>query len=110
MPAERPSITSYPYFTPLTTRWSDNDVYGHINNVVYYSYFDSVANLYLIVEGGLDIAHADVIALVVQSHCTYHVPLSYPARLRGGLRVDKIGTRAVTYGIAIFDDDDDRAA
>jgi acyl-CoA thioester hydrolase len=107
---ERPTLAAYPYVTAITTRWSDNDIYGHINNVVYYSYFDSAANLYLIREGGLDITHGDVIGLVVESHCNYHAPLSYPTPLRAGVRVDKLGNRAVTYGIAIFDEDDAAAA
>ena len=109
-PTERPVLTEYMFHTPLTTRWSDNDVYGHINNVTYYSYFDSAANLYLIEVGGLDIVHGAVIGLVVQSHCEYHAPLAYPTPLVAGLRVDRLGNRAVTYGIAIFADGDDLAA
>ena len=101
MPADRPHRDSYKFHAPITTRWSDNDIYGHINNVVYYSYFDSIANLYLI-QHGLDIAGAAVIGLVVESHCNYHAPLAYPTPLVGGLRVDRLGNRAVTYGIAIF--------
>ncbi len=110
MKAERPAFAAYPWSTTLTTRWSDNDVYGHINNVVYYSYFDSVANLFLVREGGLAIAASDVIGLVVESQCHYHAPLAYPQPLRAGLRVDKLGQRSVTYGIAIFDESDDLAA
>jgi acyl-CoA thioester hydrolase len=110
MPADRPALAAYPYITAITSRWSDNDIYGHINNVAFYSFFDTAANHYLIAEGGLDIARADVIGLVVESHCTYHAPLAYPTPLRAGVRVDKLGNRAVTYGIAIFDDTDDRAA
>lgn len=110
MPIDRPVVSSYPYVTAITTRWSDNDIYGHINNVAYYSFFDTAANHYLIHEGGLDIARGDVIGLVVESHCNYHAPLAYPTRLRAGVRADKLGNRAVTYGIAIFDDRDERAA
>jgi acyl-CoA thioester hydrolase len=80
----------------------DNDVYGHINNVVYYSYFDTAANHFLIREGGLDIERSPVIGLVVESHCHYHEALAYPDALRAGLRVDKLGNRSVTYGIGIF--------
>jgi len=109
-PAERPSLTEYLFHTPLTTRWSDNDIYGHINNVTYYSYFDTAANLYLIEVGGLDIANAATIGLVVESHCTYHAPLSYPTPLVAGLRVDRLGNRAVTYGIAIFAEGEELAA
>jgi acyl-CoA thioester hydrolase len=110
MPSERPAAAAYKYFTPITARWMDNDIYGHINNVAYYSYFDSAANLYLIREGGLDIHGGDKLGLVVESHCAYHAPLSYPATLRAGLRVDKLGTRSVTYGIAIFAEGEDLAA
>jgi acyl-CoA thioester hydrolase len=101
---------SYRYFLPLTTRWMDNDVYGHINNVTYYSYFDTVANHYLIHEGGLDIHKSPVIGLVVESRCNYLKPLSYPDRLRAGLRVNKLGNRSVTYGIGIFKEGDTQAA
>lgn len=100
----------YRYFLPITTRWMDNDVYGHINNVTYYSYFDTVANHYLIHEGGLDILSSPIIGLVVESQCTYRAPLAYPDRLRAGLRVNKLGNRSVTYGIAIFKEDEDQAA
>jgi acyl-CoA thioester hydrolase len=110
MPADRPTLAAYPYITPLTTRWMDNDIYGHINNVAYYSFFDSAANRFLIERGGLDIATSSIIGLVVESKCAYHAPLAYPQELRAGVRVDKLGNRAVTYGIAIFSTDDDQAA
>jgi acyl-CoA thioester hydrolase len=110
MPADRPSLDAYPYLTPITTRWMDNDIYGHINNVAYYSFFDSAANRFLIEHGGLDITRGDVIGLVVESRCQYHAPLAYPVDLRAGVRVDKLGNRAVTYGLAIFDDRDPLAA
>ncbi|WP_208721447.1 acyl-CoA thioesterase [Corallococcus aberystwythensis] len=100
----------YRYFLPITTRWMDNDAYGHINNVTYYSYFDTVANHYLIHEGGLDIHTGAVIGLVVESKCSYHAPLAYPERLRAGLRVDRLGNRSVTYGIAIFKEGEEQAA
>jgi acyl-CoA thioester hydrolase len=110
MPTDRPTIDSYPYVTPITTRWNDNDIYGHINNVAFYSFFDTAANRYLIERGGLDIATGPVIGLVVESHCAYHAALAYPQRLRAGVRVDRLGNRAVTYGIAIFGEHDERAA
>ncbi|WP_395848047.1 acyl-CoA thioesterase [Cystobacter fuscus] len=100
----------YRYFLPITTRWMDNDAYGHINNVTYYSYFDTVANHYLIHEGGLDILASPVIGLVVESKCSYHAPLAYPDALRAGLRVDKLGNRSVTYGIGIFKQGEERAS
>jgi acyl-CoA thioester hydrolase len=110
MTRARPTIAEYPHVAPLTTRWMDNDVYGHVNNVTYYSYFDTAANAFLIEHGGLDIHGGDVIGLVVESACQYHAPLAFPARLRAGLRVDKLGQRAVTYGLAIFTETDDLAA
>ncbi|WP_208647367.1 acyl-CoA thioesterase [Corallococcus interemptor] len=107
---DRETADRYRYFLPITTRWMDNDVYGHINNVTYYSYFDTVANHYLIHEGGLDIHAGEVIGLVVESKCAYHAPLAYPDRLRAGLRVDRLGNRSVTYGIAIFKEGEEQAA
>jgi acyl-CoA thioester hydrolase len=107
---EKPeSASRYRYFVPITTRWADNDIYGHVNNVAYYSYFDTAANHYLIHEGGLDIHTAQVIGIVVESSCQYFSPLAYPEALRAGVRVDKLGTRSVTYGIAIFRENDDIA-
>ena len=93
---------NYPYFTDITTRWMDNDIYGHVNNVVYYSYFDSVANKYLIEEGGLDIQQAEVIGFVVASACEYKSPIAYPEPIEAGFRVNKLGNSSVEYGIAIF--------
>lgn len=95
-------LADYPYSIELATRWSDNDVYGHVNNVTYYSYFDTVANHFLVHEGGLDIAAGPVIGLVVESSCQYHAPLAFPQVLRAGLRVDRLGNRAVTWGVGIF--------
>ena len=110
MPTERPNLDAYPYVTPFTTRWMDNDVYGHVNNVAFYSFFDSAANRFLIDQGKLDIANGPVIGLVVESKCIYHAPLAYPQNLRAGVRVEQLGNRAVTYGIAIFPEKDARAA
>jgi acyl-CoA thioester hydrolase len=100
----------YRYFVPITTRWSDNDVYGHINNVAYYSYFDTAANHFLINQGGLDILGANVIGIVAESRCAYFQPLSYPEPLRAGVRVDKLGRSSVTYGVAIFRENEEQAA
>ena len=105
----RPNRAAYRYHAPITTRWSDNDIYGHVNNVAYYAFFDTAANNYLI-EHGLDIHNADVIGVVVESKCNYHAPLAYPQPLVAGVRVDKLGNRSVTYGIAIFDEKSDLAA
>lgn len=107
---DRPNLDRYPYVTPITTRWMDNDIYGHINNVAYYSFFDTAANRFLIERGGLDIAGGAVIGLVVESKCNYHAALAYPQHLHAGVRVDHLGNRAVTYGIAIFADGEPVAA
>jgi acyl-CoA thioester hydrolase len=98
----QPTRADYRYFQPITTRWMDNDLYGHVNNVTYYSYFDTVANHFLIHEGGLDIVNAPVIGVVVSSSCQYRKSVAYPQRLDAGLRTDRLGNSSVTYGIAIF--------
>ena len=92
----------YPHFLTIPTRWMDNDVYGHVNNVVYYAYFDTVINRYLIDEGGLDIAHGAQIGLCVESHCAYARPIAFPDELEAGLRVLHLGRSSVKYGIGIF--------
>jgi acyl-CoA thioester hydrolase len=100
--AQADSREGYRYFSDITTRWMDNDIYGHVNNVVYYSYFDSVANRYLIEEGGLNIAQDSIIGFVVASSCEYKSPVAYPELLDAGLRVNRIGNSSVEYGIGIF--------
>jgi acyl-CoA thioester hydrolase len=106
---ERTAIDAYPFRTAITTRWSDNDVYGHVNNVTYLSYFDSVANQYLIREGGLDVA-GDVIGLVAASSCVFFAPVAFPDELVGAMRVDRLGRTSVTYGHAVFAPGDPLAA
>lgn len=88
----------------------DNDAYGHVNNVVYYSYFDTVVNAYLIAHGALDIAHSPVIGLVAETHCNYFSALAFPDMVRAGLRVAHLGTRSVRYEIGLFRNDEDLAA
>jgi acyl-CoA thioester hydrolase len=94
--------TAYKYFVPITTRWMDNDAYGHVNNVTYYSWFDTAANHYLVHEGGLDIHTSPVIGVVVESGCRYHEPVAYPDPVEIGVRVDELRSRAVRYGVAVF--------
>lgn len=96
------SRDQYHYFLPITTRWSDNDIYGHINNVTYYSYFDTVANHYLIHEGGLDIHNSEIVGYVVHSECHYKSALAYPDELEAGFKVVRLGNSSVVYAIAIF--------
>jgi len=97
-----PHRDEYPHHCPLETRWMDNDIYGHLNNVVYYALFDSVINRYLIGEGGLDIHRGDIIGFAVQSSCTFAGSVAYPDALEGGLRITKLGTSSVRYEVAIF--------
>lgn len=97
-------------FYPITTRWMDNDIYGHVNNVTYFSYFDSAINRYLIEEGGLDIHNAPVVGFMVNSNCQYHKPVAYPDAIEAGLRVIKIGNKSVTYEVAIFRENDSEPA
>ena len=105
-----PSRENYKVFYPITTRWSDNDIYGHVNNVAYYSYFDTVANQYLIEEGGMDISDGRVVGYVVNSGCDYHSPITYPEHIEAGVRVDKLGNSSVQYGIGIFREGEDNPA
>ena len=93
---------AYRIVRPLQTRWADNDVYGHVNNVVYYSYFDTIVNGYLVEQGALDIEKRAVIGLVVETACRYFAPLAFPEMLDGALRVARIGNSSVRYEIGIF--------
>jgi acyl-CoA thioester hydrolase len=101
--------SDYALFYPITTRWMDNDIYGHVNNVTYYSYFDSAVNRYLIEAGGLDIHNAPIVGFVVNSGCQYRKPIAYPDRIEAGLRVNKLGNSSVTYGVGIFREGEDEA-
>ncbi|MCP4430388.1 MAG: acyl-CoA thioesterase [Gammaproteobacteria bacterium] len=103
--SDRETRDNYRQFYPITTRWMDNDYYGHVNNVTYYSYFDTAANRYLIEEAGLNLESSPVIGVVVSSGCTYKSPVAYPQLLEAGLRVDRLGNSSVQYGLAIFTQD-----
>jgi acyl-CoA thioester hydrolase len=92
----------YRHFLAIPTRWMDNDTYGHVNNVTYYSYFDTVVNEHLIQAGGLDIRNAPVVGFVVETSCRFHRPLSFPETIDAGMRVTKLGRTSVTYEIALF--------
>lgn len=102
--------SDYKHILPLQTRWADNDIYGHVNNVAYYGYFDTIVNEYLINAGGLDIHSGDVIGLVVETGCQYFAPLAFPQKLDGGLRVAHIGTSSVRYELAIFKESEETPA
>ncbi len=92
----------YRYFTPLQTRWADNDIYGHVNNVTYYAYFDTVINCYLIEKGGLDINAGDIVGFAVETMCRFFKPVAYPDELEAGLRVSRLGSSSVRYEVGIF--------
>jgi acyl-CoA thioester hydrolase len=92
----------YPHFLAIPTRWMDNDVYGHVNNVQYYSYFDTVVNRYLIDEGVLDIHASQVIGLVVETQCRYFSSIAFPDEVHAGLRVARLGNSSVRYEVGLF--------
>ena len=100
----------FPHLTTLDTRWMDNDAYGHVNNVVYYSFFDTVVNRWLIERGVLAVASSNEIGLVVETKCEYFGPLTFPDRVVAGLRVAHIGTSSVRYEIGLFRNDDEQLA
>ena len=100
----------YRHFSTIETRWMDNDIYGHVNNVVYYSYFDTVINRYLIEAGGLDIQSGAVIGVCAESQCRYFEALSFPERATAGLRVARAGAASVVYEIGLFRAGAERAA
>lgn len=99
----------YRWFIPITTRWMDNDIYGHVNNVTYYSYFDTIANRFLIEQGGFDIQQAEVIGYVVSSQCHYRSAIAFPQDIEGAFRTNRIGNSSVEYGLAIFRKGDNEA-
>lgn len=98
--------SAFAHFSTITTRWMDNDVYGHVNNVTYYSYFDTAANRYLIDSGVLDIEHSPIIGLVVETGCQYFSSLAFPDTVTTGLRVAHLGRSSVRYEIGIFREDE----
>lgn len=101
-PAAPDDRSSYRVFRPISTRWMDNDVYGHVNNVVYYSWFDTAVNAHLIEQGALDIHHGEVIGLVVETQCNYFAPLAFPQTVEAGIRVAKLGNSSVRYEVGLF--------
>lgn len=103
---EAPTRREYPYFRQINTRWMDVDVYGHVNNVVYYSYFDTAVNAYLTEGAGLDPRTDSIVGLVVENGCTFRQSLAFPETIDVGIRVAKIGTSSVIYQIGIFRQDD----
>lgn len=101
---------SWRAFHEISTRWEDNDVYGHVNNVVYYSWFDTAVNAHLIRRGALDIHRGSVIGLVVETQCNYFAPIEFPQQVEAGLRVAHIGRSSVRYEVGIFVKGDEMTA
>jgi acyl-CoA thioester hydrolase len=94
--------TDYPHFVTIPTRWMDNDIYGHVNNVTYYSYFDTVINSYLIAEGGLDIRSSPVVGIAAESQCRFRRPFAFPEPVEAGLRVAHLGNSSTRYEVGLF--------
>jgi acyl-CoA thioester hydrolase len=100
----------YPHFLTIPTRWMDNDIYGHVNNVVYYAYFDTVINAYLICPGGLDIHGGTVVGVCAESSCRYRAAFAFPEPVEAGLRVGHLGRSSVRYEIGLFKAGEEQAA
>lgn len=110
MPTRTMTRTDFRHFLAIPTRWMDNDIYGHINNVHYYSYFDTAVNQMLIERGVLDIHQGAVVGFVVETACRYYRPMAFPDRVHAGIRVAKLGNSSVRYDIGLFRNDDDVVA
>ena len=110
MSPENTDRSGYRAWLTIPTRWNDNDVYGHVNNVEYLAFFDTAINSHLITSGALDVQHGRVIGLCVESHCTYHAPLTFPDVVQAGLRVGQLGRTSVRYEIGLFRADDPEPA
>lgn len=110
MRPEAKKRSDFKHFHTITTRWMDNDAYGHVNNVVYYSWFDTVVNQFLIINDVLDIEHSKVIGLVIETQCNYFASVAFPDRITAGLRVSKLGNSSVRYEVGIFREDEESAA
>lgn len=93
---------AYRAFRTINTRWMDNDAYGHVNNVVYYSWFDTVVNAHLIEQGVLDIHEGQTIGLVIETQCNYFAPIEFPQTVEAGLRVARLGSSSVRYEVGLF--------
>ena len=112
-PTSRPQPESrsiFKVFRRIDTRWMDNDVYGHVNNVVYYSWFDTAVNAHLIEQGALVIHHGETIGLVIETQCNYFAPLAFPQTIEAGIRVAKLGSSSVRYEIGLFAQGEDLCA
>jgi acyl-CoA thioester hydrolase len=110
MKVEAKRRSEFRHFQPIGTRWMDNDAYGHVNNVVYYSWFDTAVNQFLVAHGVLDIAHSPVIGLVIETQCNYFAPVTFPDQITAGVYVSKLGNSSVRYEVGIFRQDEDIAS
>lgn len=110
MRMEARTRSDFRHFQEITTRWMDNDVYGHVNNVIYYSWFDTAVNQFLVMNGVLDIEHSPAIGLVIETQCNYLASVAFPDRISVGVVVAKLGNSSVRYELGIFRDDEDRAS
>jgi acyl-CoA thioester hydrolase len=110
MSAPAAERASFAHFVPLTTRWADNDLYGHVNNVVYYAFFDTAVNRFLLERAGLDLAAGSVIAVVAETMCTFQKSIAFPDDVEVGLRVAKLGRSSVRWEIGVFRGGEDEAS
>jgi acyl-CoA thioester hydrolase len=111
--SERPkpkSRSQYRHFLAIPTRWADNDVYGHVNNVVYYAFFDTAVNRFLMDHAGLDPMHSPVIGLVVETRCNYFAPIAFPETVEVGIAVGQVGRSSIRYEIGVFAEESDETA
>lgn len=102
--------SAYPYFRDITTRWMDNDVYAHVNNVIYYSWFDTVVNGWLLEQNVLDFTDSPAVGLVVETGCSYFSSIAFPDLVRAGLRVTRLGTSSVRYEVGLYANDNSKAS
>jgi acyl-CoA thioester hydrolase len=110
MPKRLPSRAEYRYFLDIPTRWMDNDVYRHVNNVTYYSWFDTVIARFLLGSGAINLTDSPVVGVVVETLCRYHAPIAFPETVTAGLRVERLGTTSIRYGVGIFREGEDTAS
>ncbi|MGZ5818246.1 MAG: acyl-CoA thioesterase [Burkholderiaceae bacterium] len=110
MRAQARNRSDYQHFCDITTRWMDNDVYGHVNNVVYYSWFDTAVNEFLVKNDVLDIEYSPVIGLVIETHCNYFSSVAFPDRIKAGIAVAQLGNSSVRYEVGIFRENETIAA
>jgi acyl-CoA thioester hydrolase len=110
MPKRLPSRAEYRYFLDIPTRWMDNDVYRHVNNVTYYSWFDTVIARFLLGSGAINLTDSPVVGVVVETLCRYHAPIAFPETVTAGLRVERLGTTSIRYGVGIFREGENSAS